>query len=128
MDLPAYFETARGRGVLATADSSGRVDQAVFARPHTLDDGTLAFIMPDRLTHRNLSSNPHASYLFMEDGPGYKGIRLFLIKVSEEEGTERLAAIRRRKYAGQTGGDDPRFLVVFRVDKALPLIGADWDA
>jgi hypothetical protein len=128
MDLPAYFDSARGRGVLATADGHGRVDQAVFARPHTLEDGTLAFIMPDRRTHRNLLSNPHAAYLFMEDGPGYKGVRLFLTQVKEEEDADRIALIRRRDYAGQPGGDDPRYLVIFRVDHVLPLVGAEWDA
>ena len=34
MDLKAYFDQAKGHGVLATADASGRVNQAIFARPH----------------------------------------------------------------------------------------------
>jgi hypothetical protein len=128
MDLPAYFDSARGKGVLATADGHGRVNQAVFARPHTLSDGAIAFIMPDRRTHHNLSLNPHAAYLFIEDGPGYKGVRLYLTQVKEEEDAERIALIRRRDYAGQPGGEDPRYLVIFRVDEVLPLVGAAWDA
>ena len=31
-----------------------------------MDDGTLAFIMRDRLTHQNITENPHAAYLFVE--------------------------------------------------------------
>ena len=38
MDLQPYFEETKGHGVLATADASGRVNLAIFARPHVLDD------------------------------------------------------------------------------------------
>ena len=125
MDLEKYFENLKGRGVLATADDQGRVDVAVYARPHIIDRQTIAFIMPDRLTHHNLQFNNHAAYLFMEEGPGYKGIRLFLTKVREEEDSELLHSIRRRKYASEKGEEEEsRFLAFFKVDKVLPLIGA----
>jgi hypothetical protein len=68
MDLYEYFEGAKGLGVLATADDQGRVDVAVYASPHVMDDSTITFIMADRLTHHNLQSNAHAAYLFKEDG------------------------------------------------------------
>ncbi|WP_291316787.1 pyridoxamine 5'-phosphate oxidase family protein, partial [Desulfuromonas sp.] len=71
--MKAYFETSSGKGVLSTADGEGRVDAAIYAKPHVMDDGTLAFIMRDRLTHKNLTENPYAAYLFVEDGPGYRG-------------------------------------------------------
>ncbi len=125
MDLGKYFEGAKGLGVLATADDQGRVDVAVYASPHFMDDGTIAFIMPDRLTHHNLQSNAHAAYLFKEDGPGYKGIRLFLKKLREQQDSELLHAIRRKKYASEKGEEEAsRFLVFFTVEKTLPLIGA----
>ncbi len=125
MDLGEYFENLKGTGVLATADDQGRVDVAVYARPHVMDRDTIAFIMPDRLTHHNLQSNNHAAYLFMEEGRGYKGIRLFLTKVREEEDSELLRSIRRRKYASEKGEEEgSRFLVFFKVEKVLPLIGA----
>ena len=125
MDLREYFEGARGLGVLATADDQGRVDVAVYASPHVMDDSTIAFIMPDRLTHHNLQSNAHAAYLFKEDGPGYKGIRLFLIKLREEQDSELLHTIRRKKYASEKGEEEAsRYLVFFTVEKTLPLIGA----
>lgn len=54
MNLSEYFEKPEGLGVLATADASGKVDVAVYARPHFMDDNTIAFIMADRLTHTNL--------------------------------------------------------------------------
>ncbi|HUT72788.1 MAG TPA: pyridoxamine 5'-phosphate oxidase family protein [Desulfatiglandales bacterium] len=125
MDLREYFEGARGLGVLATADDQGRVDVAVYASPHVMDDTTIAFIMPDRLTHRNLQSNAHAAYLFKEDGPGYKGIRLFLKKLREEQDSELLHSIRRKKYASEKGEEETsRYLVFFTVEQTLPLIGA----
>ncbi len=125
MDLREYFEAAKGLGVLATADDQGRVDVAVYAIPHIMDNTTIAFIMPDRLTHHNLQSNAHAAYLFKEDGPGYKGVRLFLKKLREEQDTELLHAIRRKKYATEEGEEEAsRYLVFFTVEKTLRLIGA----
>ncbi len=127
MNLNEYFQDAKGLGVLATADGNGRVGAAVFAKPHMMEDETIAFIMPDRLTHHNLSSNDHAAYLFKEDGPGYKGVRLFLDKMREEKDSELLHTIRRRRYASEEGKDEARYLVFFKIDKVLPLIGAGED-
>jgi hypothetical protein len=124
-ELRDYFENTKGHGVLATADAQGQVNQAVFARPHVMDDGTMAFIMPHRLTHKNLQENPHAAYLFMESGPGYRGKRLYFTKVREEKDTELLYSLRRRVYPPEKEKQEgPRFLVFFRVDQVLPLIGA----
>jgi hypothetical protein len=122
MDLKAYFESTEGLGVLATADSEGKVDAAVYARPHFMEDGTIAMIMRDRLTHHNLKSNQHAAYLFHEKGSGYKGKRLFLTKVREEQDTELLQSLRRRQYIDER--DKAQFLVFFRIDKELPLVGS----
>lgn len=122
MDLKEYFENTEGFGVLATADGDGKADAAVYARPHFMEDGTLAMIMRDRLTHHNLQSNPHAAYLFHEDGPGYKGKRLFLTKVHEEQDTDLLQTLRRRQYIDEK--DEARFLVFFKIDKELPLVGS----
>ncbi|HOD35559.1 MAG TPA: pyridoxamine 5'-phosphate oxidase family protein [Syntrophales bacterium] len=125
MKLGDYFDRAKGLGVLSTADSSGRVDSAVYARPHVVDEQTIAFIMADRLTHANLQSNPHAVYLFKEEGPKYNGKRLYLTRIREEKDSPMIEQIRRKKYPeveGQYEGMS-KFLVFFRVDKVLPLIG-----
>ncbi len=121
MSLKDYFESNNGIGVLSTADDNGRVDSAIYSRPHLIENGTVAWIMRDRLSHSNLQSNPYASFLFKEDGEGYSGKRLFLTKVGEEQNTERLQSLRRRKSAYNDGED--RFLVFFKVDKELPLVG-----
>jgi len=80
--------------------------------------------MRERLTHRNLQSNPHASFLLVEHGPGYRGVRLFLYKTKEVTDSELIARMTRR---GLTPEEDkqkgPKFLVYFTVQKILPLIG-----
>ena len=80
MNLNEYFFDNPGVGVLSTADVQGRVDAAIYARPRVMHDGTLAMIMRDRLTHKNLQQNPYAVYLFMEATEGYHGVRVFLRK------------------------------------------------
>lgn len=125
MDLKPYFDQAKGHGVLATADASGRVNLAIFARPHVMEDNSVAFIMPHRLTHNNLESNPQAAYLFLESGPGYKGKRLYITKIREEQDTDLLYSLRRRTYpAEKEKQEGPRFLVFFQVDQVLPVVGA----
>ncbi len=125
MNYKEYFESTNGRGVLATANADGLVDAAVYARPHVIDDETVAFIMRDRLTHANLQSNPHATYLFMEEGSGgYKGIRLYLTKIAEEQDSERLYELRRPSHNAIRESREergPLFLVFFRVDRTRPL-------
>ena len=120
--LKDYFENTSGMGVMATADKEGKVNAAIYSRPHFLEDGSIAFIMRDRLTHHNLQSNPYAAYLFVEEGPGYKGKRLYLRKIGEEENSELIQSLIRREYRNEKSGS--RFLVAFQVDKVLPLIGA----
>lgn len=123
MDLKSYFEKNKGFGVISTADKDGRVDSAVFSRPHVMEDGTIAFIMNDNLTHHNLQSNPRAAYLFRETADGYKGKRFFLTKISEEKDSELLMQLKRRVYPQDKDLKRPRFLVFFKIEKELPLIG-----
>jgi hypothetical protein len=124
MELSAYFDKIRGIGVLATADGDGVVDTAIYSRPHFMEDGTLAFIMRDRLSYANLKANPHASYLFIEAGQGYQGKRLYLRKVGEEKETDRLYALRRRTAPSEDDpASDPKFLVFFELERVRPLVG-----
>ncbi len=125
MKLNEYLASVSGKGILATADASGRVDAAIYSRPHIPEDKTLAFIMRDNLTHINLVSNPFAIYLFIEDGYHYNGIRLFLKKVREDEDPELIAKMTRRSLTPeQDKAKGPKFIVYFTLDKILPLIGS----
>lgn len=121
MKLSEYFEKTKGRGVLATADSEGKVNAAIYARPHFRDEETIAFIMADHLTHKNLQSNPHAAYLFMESGEKFVGKRFYLTKIKEEENSELIDTLRRKRY--EKSRSETNYLVYFRIEKVLPLIG-----
>ncbi len=123
MNMKEYFESHRGTGYLATCDAEGRVDIAVYSRPHVQEDGTLAFGMADRLTHANLQENPHATYAFHEKG--FSGVRLYLKKVREETEGPMLDAIRKRanQVSVPGAGDAVKFVVYFDLVKQLPLVG-----
>ena len=121
MEIGEYFKVAKGTGMLATADSKGVVSVAIYAVPHVIDRENIAFIMTDKLTHQNLQSNPHAAYLFMEEEDRYLGKRLFLTKTREEKDSATLESLRQKEYPQFKGKE---YLVYFRVDKILPLIGA----
>ena len=126
MHMQEYFENRQGVGVMSTADNEGKVDAAIYAKPHVLADGTIAFIMRDRLTHKNITANPYAVYLFIENAGGYKGVRLFLKKVREDDDAELIKQMTRRCLtAEEDAAKGPKFLVYFEVEKTLNLIGGD---
>ena len=58
MKLSEYFEKTKGRGVIAAADSEGKVAIAVYAKPHFINERTVALIMADRLIHKNWNQIP----------------------------------------------------------------------
>lgn len=126
MNLENYFLEMKGFGVMATSDENGVVNTAIYSRPHVLGKNEVAFIMHDRLTHKNLKKNKHANYLFLKDGGGYNGVRLFLTKLDESTDQELIASLSKRHLSLE---DDrlrgEKFLVRFSVDKAYNLIGGD---
>lgn len=126
MNLKDYFSEAQGIGVIATSDAHGVVDTAIYASPHVLEKDTVAFIMRDRLSHKNLQENNHANYLYMEAGRGYRGIRLFLTKLDETEDHNLIESMTRRNLSPEEDrAKGKKFLVRFKVDKILNLIGGE---
>ena len=124
MGLSEYFETSEGLGILATADSDGNVDLAIYATPHMVDDETLVLVMADKLSHANIQSNPKATYMFIEKAEGYKGKRLHLQKFQEEDDPELVQSIRRRKRYDREGKIlSGSSAVYFKVDEIRPLVG-----
>jgi hypothetical protein len=123
--LSEYFEKTQGIGVLATTDASGQVNQAVYSRPHFLDDNddeTCWFIMSNRLSHDNVKHNPSASYLFIEEGKGYVGKRLSLSAIGEETNAEKIKAIRHRNIP-TISEEEGKYLVHFHIEGVRSLIG-----
>ncbi len=126
MNLKNYFSEQSGVGVLSTADGEGRVDAAIYARPHFMEDGRLAVIMRDRLSHKNLQENPYAVYLFMENSPGYQGVRLYLKKKAEDTDPVLIKKMTRRSLTEKEDLEKgPKFIVYFEIEKVRSLIGSN---
>jgi hypothetical protein len=124
MDLKAYFEQTKGMGVLATADSEGNVDLAIYGRPHVIDENTIAFIMRQRLSFENLQSNPKAAYIFVEKTEGYRGKRLYLTKINQQSDPEIIEQFRRGHHGSSSKEDAPKVhMVTFTIDRKRPLVG-----
>ncbi|TLM65769.1 MAG: pyridoxamine 5'-phosphate oxidase family protein [Deltaproteobacteria bacterium] len=113
-----------GLGVMATADSEGRVNTAVYARPHVVGDTTLVWGMTDGRTYRNLVQNPRASYLFRQAGGGFRGARFELELLRFEDGGEMLEVVRRRTgdVVGPAAAAAVRHVAWFRIVERRALI------
>lgn len=122
MDFTEYFSQVNGNGFLATSNSRGEVNVAVYSRPQIMKDGSFVFGMTDRLTHTNLQENPRAVYAFHEGS--YRGRRFYLYKVKEETSGQVLDEIRKAadKYAFPGAGKAVKYVVYFRLDNELPLV------
>ena len=124
MDLAQYFNNTDGVGVLGTCDAAGAVDLALYAKPDVLDENTIALVMKQRHSHQNLRQNLNAAYLFMEKGPGYKGLRLHLTLLREEKNQSLIESLRRQQPCMFPKEDDSaKFLVYFTVNQVRPLTG-----
>lgn len=124
MNLADYFGNAKGTGVLATSDSDGNVDIAIYAWPYIIDEKTIAFSMLEKLSFKNVQSNPKAAYMFIENGEGHTGKRLHLTKTGEEKDQERIKAIKQQHSKSYNPDDTKiRHLIYFTIDKIRPLVG-----
>ena len=124
MSLSGYFENVQGMGIMATADSDGMVDLAIYAKPRVVDETTVAFVMKERLSHRNLRSNPNAAYMFIEKGDEYKGRRLYLTELREETNSSLIEEfIKKQPEICPVGDDSSKYLVFFQVNDVWPLVG-----
>jgi len=125
MTLKDYLESIKGTCILSSADRSGRVTTAIYSSPRVMDDGAVCFLMREKMTYRNILENPHAACMCIEHSGGYQGIRLFLTKIREDNDPELIARMTRRNLSPEEDRlKGPKHLVIFRVDKILPLIGS----
>ncbi|BCG45586.1 Pyridoxamine 5'-phosphate oxidase-related, FMN-binding [Citrifermentans bremense] len=113
-----------GRGVIATADAAGVVNQAVFAIPHVVDEQTLAWGFSDGRSIANLRENPHASYLYLAPSRGYSGWRLSLTMKEELGEGDMLEKIKSRtaQVASPEASSAVTRVAYFKVDEVRPLI------
>jgi len=125
MNLSQYFGNTRGVGILATANSEGKVDLAVYTSPEVIDDNTIAFNMLERLSYKNLQTNPHAAYMFVEEGSKWNGRRFYLTKISEQSGLERVRELRSRNMPLPDAAQMNKKFVCFKVENIRPIVGDD---
>lgn len=124
MKLKEYFEKADGIGILATCDPASVVDLAIYSKPFVIDAQTVAFVMKQRLSHQNLKANIQAAYMFIEQGGGFKGLRMYLTMLREEKNQSLIETLRQKQPCIYPAEDNSeKFLVFFRVDRLRPLIG-----
>jgi hypothetical protein len=95
MNLAESLKTG-GRGIISTANSTGVVNSAVYAMPHIIDEKTVAWGMTDGRTYHNIKDNPHASYLYMNPGHGFSGVRINLKLKELMDSGKLLESIRER--------------------------------
>ncbi len=123
MNLSELF-THPGLGVMSTSSSDGNVNSAVYARPHVIDETTLAWGMTDKRTYQNLTCNRHAAFLFKTSDPGFSGVRLGLELIKTEEEGDLLETIKANtdEIVGPGAGAAVTHAVWFKVIEIKPLI------
>lgn len=113
-----------GLGVMSTSSSDGKVNSAVYARPHVIDETTLVWGMTDKRTYQNLTRNRHAAFLYKLNNPGFSGVRLALELIKTEEEGDLLATIKTNTnhIVGPGAGAAVTHAAWFRVVEVRPLI------
>ena len=114
-------------GSLATANSNGDVNAAVFGSPRMIDEETVIMAIGDNRTFRNLQENPRATFLVVEPGDSpasWKGVRLYLTMDSFERYGELLDSFREkiRKMAGNKSAEAIVAALRFKITDVRPLI------
>ena len=123
MNLHEMFP-AGGRGIIAASDSSGNVNIAVYAKPHIVDDKTVAWGMTEGRTWACVKENPRAAYLYMNPGPGYSGVRLKLSLIKFLESGDMLDAVKKHTSAivSPAAAEAVTHVAYFEVEEIRPLI------
>jgi hypothetical protein len=114
-------------GVLATANSNGDVNAAVFGSPRMIDEDTVIMAIGENRSFKNLQENPKASFIVVEPGQtptSWKGVRLYLEVDSFERYGEVLDSFREniRKVAGDRSAEAIQAAIRFKVVDVRPLI------
>jgi len=100
---------------------------AVYARPHFINEKTVAFIMADGLMHKTFSPTQVSILSFHWGGPSSsRGSDFYLTSDQEEKDSDLVNQLQRKNRArrGEPNKQGQRYVVYFKVNKVLPLIGA----
>jgi len=115
---------AGGRGIIAASDSSGNVNIAVYAKPHIVDEKTVAWGMTEGRTWACVKENPNAAYLYMNPGPGYSGVRLKLSLKEVLDSGDMLETVKKRtaEIVSPGAAEAVTHVAYFEIEEIRPLI------
>jgi len=126
-ELMTRFNDPTRLGAFATADASGKVDNAVFSALRMVNENTVLLAIGDNRSYANLKQNPQAAYVFFHPDPdpfAWQGARVYLrMLAAEERGPafdQMVATV--RKIAGDRAADHVKAVVTFDIEEVRPLI------
>jgi hypothetical protein len=112
--------------LLATSDSNGKVDIAMFGSYQLMDDSSVIVMLSDNRSFANLNENPNAACIVMlhgKTGMATEGCRLYMkVRTIEDEG-EKWHEVR-EKIRARIGNaaDMLKHLVWFDIVEARPIL------
>ena len=116
-------------GPLATADTSGAVNAAVFGSPRMIDEDTVVMAIGDNRSYQYLQSNPNAAFIVIEPGDApmtWKGARLYLEVDAMDRYGELVDSFREniRRLAGDQSANAIVAAIRFKVTDVRPLMAS----
>ena len=126
-DVMEMFNRESRIGALATSNTRGDVNTAVFGSPRMINEDTIIMAIGDNRSFQYLQENPKASFIVVEPGESPtqgKGARLYLEMESFERYGELLDSFRSkiRKIAGDKSADAIVAAIRFKVTDVRALI------
>jgi hypothetical protein len=114
-------------GALATANSEGDVNAAVFGSPRMVDENTVVMGIGENRSFRNLQRNPKAVFILMEPGEtvmDWKGARVYLEAVDMETGGKFYDEIKQgiAKAAGPQAAEMIHAAVRFKITEVRAIV------
>jgi hypothetical protein len=121
-----YACEAGKSSVISTANKAGETNIAMFGSPALIDDETVAIMLGENRTYRNLKENPYASYLLTlhgKTGMQTEGCRIYLKVRKIEDGGEDFDAMKAMiKAKVGKAAEMLKHRVVFDVIEVRPIL------
>jgi len=121
-----YLQSEGRSNILATTDTAGKVNLAVFGSLALADDETVVVMVGDNRTYANLQANPLASLLVTlhgKTGMQQEGCRVYLKVRSMEDGGKMFDEIK-GKVSAKVGdaAEMLKHLVWFDIEEVRPIL------
>jgi len=126
-ELMTLFNKRPRIGALATANTIGDVNVAVFGSPQMIDENTVIMGIGENRSFRNLQRNPKAVFIVMEPGEtvmDWKGARVYLEAIDLETSGSFYDQLKQNiaKAVGQQAADMIHAAIRFRITDVRPIV------